>query len=266
MNAIKNHLILLLVVVGLTSCGVSNDDSSSADRTADDVISDFQNLSIQPGVNDLVLESTVSGVFWSFRIIAPEDASETNKRPLVLSLHGGAANIAPNAHKSTGCMVEPAFESLNAYIISPNSNGFLWYGQNNQVQVLALLDLAKTYLPVDETKVVITGYSDGGNGSWFYAQYYSDLFSAAIPMATSYNPEASDGVVPKINIPLYVIHGENDELFPLAQTEEWVNQSKNAGTSIEFVIASGLNHYEVCNYVDYLTTATNWLQNEVWSQ
>jgi predicted peptidase len=266
MNALKNHLILLLVVVGLIGCGGNNDDSSSVERTADDVKSDFQNLSIQPGINDLVLESTVSGIFWNFRIIAPEDASEINKRPLVLSLHGGAANIVPNAHKSTACMVEPAFEGLNAYILSPNSNGFFWYGQPNQVQVLALLDLAKTYLPIDETKVVITGYSDGGNGSWFYAQYYSDLFSAAIPMATSYDPEVSDGVVPKINIPLYVIHGENDELFPLAQTEEWVNQSKNAGSSIEFVVASGLNHYEFCDYVDYLTTARNWLQNEVWSQ
>ncbi len=266
MNAIKNHLILLLVVVSLISCGGNNDDSPSGERTADDVRSDFQNLNIQPGINDLILESTVSGVFWNFRIIAPEDASEANKRPLVLSLHGGAANIVPNAHKSTGCMVEPAFEALNAYILSPNSNGFLWYGQNNQVQVLALLDLTKTYLPIDETKVVITGYSDGGNGSWFYAQFYSNLFSAAIPMATSYNPEVSDGVVPKINIPLYVIHGENDELFPLAQTEEWVNQSKNAGSSIEFVVASGLNHYEVCDYVDYLTNASNWLQNEVWSQ
>jgi predicted peptidase len=119
---------------------------------------------------------------------------------------------------------------------------------------------------IDENKVVITGYSDGGNGSWFYAQYYSDLFSAAIPMASSYNSVGSDGIVPKIDIPLYVIHGENDDLFPLAQTEEWVNQSKNAGSSIEFVIASGLTHYEVCNYVGYLTTATNWLQNEVWSQ
>jgi predicted peptidase len=266
MNALKIHLILLLVVVGLISCGGNNDDSNPLDRTAEDVISDFQNLNIQPGVNDLVLESTVSGVFWNFRIIAPEDASEANKRPLVLSLHGGAANIAPNAHKSTGCLVEPAFEALNAYIISPNSNGFYWYDQRNQVQVLALLDLAKTYLPIDETKVVITGYSDGGNGSWFYAQYYSDLFSAAIPMATSYDTEVSDGVVPKINIPLYVIHGENDDLFPLAQTAEWVNQSKNAGSSIEFVVALGLDHYEICDYVDYLTTATNWLQNEVWSQ
>ncbi len=266
MTALKNHLILLLVVVGLISCGGNNDDSPSGERTADDVRSDFQNLNIQPGINDLILESTVSGVFWNFRIIAPEDASETNKRPLLLSLHGGAANNAPNAHKFTGCMVEPAFEALNAYIISPNSNGLFWYDQPNQVQVLPLLDLAEKYLPIDETKVVITGYSDGGNGIWFYAQYYSDLFSAAIPMATSYNPEVSDGVVPKINIPLYVILGENDELFPLAQTEDWVNQSKNAGSSIEFVVASGLNHYEVCDYVDYLTNATNWLYNEVWSQ
>lgn len=266
MKAIKSHLILFLVVVGLISCGGNDDDSPSGVRTADDLRSDFQNLDIKPGINDLVLESIVEGVFWNFRIIAPSDALQTNKRPLILSLHGGALNISPEAHKSTNCLVEPAFEGLNAYIISPNSDGYLWYEQQNQIQVSALMDLAKSFLFVDENKVVVTGYSDGGTGSWFYAEYYPELFSAAIPMASSYNPEKSNGVVPKINIPLYVIHGENDELFSLTQTEEWVNQSKNAGTSIEFVIASGLTHYEYCDYVGYLTTATNWLQNEVWSQ
>jgi len=266
MKVFKNYIVLLLVVFSLISCGGNNDDSSAGDRTANDVRSDFQNLSIQPGINDLVLESIVEGVFWNFRIIAPSDASETNKRPLILNLHGGALNISPEAHKSTNCLAEPAFEKLNGYIISPNSDGHLWYEQQNQIQVSALIDLANSYLFVDENKVVVTGYSDGGTGSWFYAEYYPELFSAAIPMASSYNPEKSNGLVPKIHIPLYVIHGEKDVLFPLAQTEEWVNQSKNAGSNIEFVIASGLTHYEVCNYVGYLTTAANWLQNEVWSQ
>ena len=130
---------------------------------------------------------------------------------------------------------------------------------------MALLDLAITYLPIDPTKVLITGYSDGGNGSWFYAEYFSELFSAAIPMATSYNPKDSEGVVPKLNIPLYVIHGENDDLFPLAQTQEWVNLLITAGSSIEFVIASGLTHYQFCEYASYLEDAVGWVQTGVWN-
>lgn len=262
---IIRYSIFLFLILNLICCGGSDNDSMLTTRTVDDVKNDFQNLNIQEGINDFILESNVTGVFWNFRIIAPSDASEANKRPLILSLHGGASTIMPEANKSTGCLIEPAFESLNAYIISPNSDGFLWYEQQNQVQILALLDLAKTYLPIDQNKVLVTGYSDGGNGSWFYADYYSALFSAAIPMASSYNPVGSNGVVSKINIPLYVIHGENDDLFPLAQTEEWVNQSINAGSIIEFVIAEGLTHYEICNYVGYLQDAVVWVQTEIWN-
>lgn len=256
--------ILILSVVSFINCG-GNEIEAPVVRTGDDVRNDFQNLDLLPGINDVTLESTIIGIYWNFRIIVPADASEMNKRPLVLSLHGGASNNAPDAHKSTSCLVEPGFEALNAFIISPNSDGYFWFEQENQIQVLALLDLAKTYLPIDTDKVAITGYSDGGNGSWFYADYYSDLFSASIPMASSYNPTRSGGDVPAINIPLYVIHGEDDELFPLVQTEEWVQLSIDAGSNIEFVVASGLTHYNSCDYVDYLQDAAFWLQNTVWS-
>ena len=262
----KSYIFFLLIFI--LSCGKSNDNTvvTPHTRTAEDVKNDFSNLEVKPGINDFRLESTVEGYYWNFRIIAPENASESNKRPLIINLHGGASNIYPDAHKSaSSCLAEPAFQDLNAYIISPNSNGYLWYDPINQIQILALVDLAKTYLPIDENKVAITGYSDGGNGSWFYADFHPDLFSAAIPMASSYNPARANGDIVKINIPLYVIHGENDELFPVSQTEEWVNQLIDVGSDIHFVIAAGLTHNQPCDYVDYLKDASNWLQTEVWN-
>lgn len=267
MRILKKFSVFIFIIVLNVSCGGGNGNFIvPSNRTAEDVKNDFSNLDIQPGINDFTLESTVAGFYWNFRIIAPENASESNKRPLIIDLHGGASNVYADAHKVTNsCLAQPAFADLNAYIISPNSNGYFWFDQENQVQVLALLDLAETYLPIDENKVVITGYSDGGNGSWFYADYYSDLFSAAIPMASSYNPAKSNGDVLKINIPLYVIHGGDDELFPVAQTEEWVNQSIEAGSDITFVIADGLTHFEPCEYIDYLKDASVWLQTDVWN-
>ena len=253
-------LLLFVTLMGFINCGGS-DINIPNERTGDDVRNDFQNLNLLPGINDVTLESTISGIYWNFRIIVPEDASDVNKRPLILRLHGGASNVAPEAHKSTSCLAEPGFEMLNAFIISPNSDGYFWHEQQNQVQILALLDLAKSYLPVDVDKVVVMGYSDGGNGSWFYADFYSELFSAAIPIASSYNPIGAGGVVPSIDIPLYVIHGENDELFPIAQTEEWVQLSIDAGSDIEFVSAEGLTHFAPCDYVSYVQDAAVWLQS-----
>lgn len=264
-------LLLLSLVFSMLSCGGGGDDGPDnppdppdLPRSAQDVIDDFNNLTINIGTNDLVLESLVEGVFWNFRLIVPEGATAANKRPLVLRLHGAAQANSATAHQSTACLVEPGFEGKDVFILSPNSNGDLWYEQNNIVQVLALLDLTTSNLNVDSDKVVITGYSDGGNGSWFFAQYYETLFSAAIPMATSYDTASSSGAINKINVPLYVIHGSEDDLFPLETTQAFVDESIAAGSDITFVVADGLVHNEPCTYLDEFKEAVSWLETEVW--
>ncbi|WP_242155241.1 dienelactone hydrolase family protein [Aestuariivivens sediminis] len=242
-----------------------NDPDPTGPRTAEDVIADFKAIDFQPGINDVSLESTTEGYFWNFRVIVPEDASETNKKPMIFSLHGGAQNTAPDAHKNTDCLISPGIENIiDAFVVSPNSNSYLWYHQLNQIQILALHDLITSNLPVDIDKMAITGYSDGGNGSWFYAQYYPHLFNAAIPLATSYNTAKNDGSIEAFAHPLYVIHGENDQLFPLEITQGFVNESIAAGSEIAFVVASGLDHYSVCDYLPYFRDAAVWL-NTLWN-
>jgi len=260
---------LLIGLFFILGCGGGDDDmipgpDPDRPRTSTDVINDFNNLSINEGINDLELESLIEGVFWKFRLIVPAGATADNRRPLVLRLHGGARAGVASAHLSTACLVEPAFEGKDVFILSPNSNGDLWYEQINQVQALALMDLTTSRFNIDQKKVVLTGYSDGGNGSWFYAQYYEDLITAAIPLASSYNTTNSSGQTNKINVPLYVIHGTEDDLFPIDITKSFVDESVAAGSDITFVTADGLVHNEPCTYIDYMKDAVEWLETEVW--
>ncbi len=271
LNFYMKPLLLAGIFFLLLSCG-GGDDGPPPDpgpgppepRSVQDIIDDFNKLTINVGTNDLQLESLVEGMFWNFRIIVPEGATSSNKRPLVVRLHGAAQGGSASAHKSTECLVEPAFEGKDVFILSPNSNGALWYEQENIVQLLALMDLTTSNLNIDADKVVMTGYSDGGNGSWFYAQYYENLITAAIPMATSYNTMSSSGIVNKINVPLYVIHGSEDDLFPLDITKGFVDESIAAGSDITFVVADGLVHNDPCAYVDELKKAVEWLDTDVW--
>jgi len=260
-------ILFLFFSMSFLSCSSEDDGpnlKSGTPRTVADVREDFSKIVFNVGINDITLESNTDGVFWNFRVIVPEAASASNKVPLIMSLHGGALDSNSESHKSTSCLVVPGFEALDAYIISPNSDGAVWYGSHNSIQVEALVDLAITNFHIDENKIVVTGYSDGGNGSWYFAQFYSDLFTAAIPMASSYNTANSSGTVNAINIPLYVIHGSEDELFPIERTEGYVNASIAAGSDIQFVTADGLIHIKPCDYVSYLQEAVTWLETEVW--
>ncbi|WP_373058973.1 dienelactone hydrolase family protein [Zunongwangia sp. H14] len=256
-------LFLLLGFLSISSCSSSDEDQNTTGRTYEDIEADFLALELNAGINDVTLNNA-NGDPWTFRIIMPADASETNKRPLVITLHG-ASGWNPNAHKSTACYAEPGFEALDAIIISPNGLNMQWWEPYNQDMILSLVKLASENLPVDASKIVVNGYSDGGNASWYYAEVWDQYFSAGIPMASSYNTYNTNGQPRKIDTPLYVIHGEDDELFPLEQTREWVEATREAGTDITFEIAPGLEHDEPCEYVPYLEHASEWLMNEVWN-
>ena len=261
----RTKLILLLIIFVFSSCSKDNgDDITVVDsRTLEDVTEDFKNLNIQPGVNDITMESITAGVFWNFRVIAPSDASETNKRPLVIALHG-ASGGSPTAHQNTSCYVEPGLVDLDAFIISPNAGTEQWYSISNQKQIINLVKLATANWNVDTSKVLVTGYSNGGNASWLYADFFPQYFTASIAMASSYNSRRSDGSITAITIPLYVIHSNADELFPVDTTQGFVDDSISAGSNIVFVVADGLSHYAPCDYVQLLKDGVTWVQNEVW--
>ena len=231
-------------------------------RTIEDVEADFSAIDISAGVHDETLEFT-GGKSWDFRVIAPP-TSGTQTYPLVIHLHGSAASGDVDAHKSTDCYVEPGFENMDVFIISPNSGGEIWNSLRNQEKVVNLVLLARNLWPIDMDKIIVTGYSDGGNGSWFFGETQPELFAAAIPMASSYSTISTDGSVRVMPIPMYVIHGENDDLFPVGNTQDWITQTNDAGSDITFVIAPGLEHNEPCSYVSYLEDAVVWLTENIW--
>lgn len=262
-------ILFASVFILFIGCGGGGDDGPDIDpppvpRTIQDVIDDFNDLTINEGTNDLKLETLVKGVFWNFRIIVPEGASSSNLRPMVVRLHGAAQSGSATAHQSTSCLVEPAFEGKNVFILSPNSGGLLWSERANIDQILVLHDLVTNRFDIDTDKIVMTGYSDGGNGSWFFAQYAENLMSAAIPMATSYFVKDGTGSVVKINVPLYIIHGSEDDLFPVELTKAYVDEHIAAGTDARFVVADGLVHNDPCAYEAELKKAVDWLYSDVW--
>ena len=261
-NKILTPVFSFLLIISLVSCSSSDDSDTPPQRTYADVQADFANIVFNTGVNDVSIVNT-NGITWNFRVVMPDVDFSNNDRPLIMTLHG-ASGGDPNAHKNTDCYAEPGFASLDPIIISPNGGANLWTTFTNQEMVLTLVDLARDYLPVDNNKVVVNGYSNGGNGSWFFAETQASFFSAGIPMASHYNT-INNGVGRVIPIPLYVIHGEDDELFPLSDVQNWVQASIDSGSDITLEVAPGLMHIEPCEYVQYLQNAATWLQNSVWN-
>ncbi|MGL4422458.1 MAG: hypothetical protein ACRCZF_17455, partial [Gemmataceae bacterium] len=137
----------------------------------------------------------------NYTILIPSDYDGKTKVPLVLALHYGYSGVKPKPYTGRG-MIEafrPGLVGLNAIIVAPDVMSGDWTDiQNEQAAVWLTKSVIKTYT-IDEKKVVITGFSLGGEGTWFIGSRHQDLFTGAIPVAA---PVA--GAKTSWKIPVYV--------------------------------------------------------------
>lgn len=264
---IVSYTLLVLCTIGCSDSFLDNGEAITVEENTQQLdIAGMKTaltaFNFKEGINDFEYD-ILNNEKWSFRLIAPE-ITDNELVPLFVDLHGGALQQNPNMHKSENCILDTALEDTKAYVLRPNSQGYLWFDRFNELQVVNFVEFAIENLNVDPNRVVVYGYSDGGFGSWFFADTHPELFSAAIPVAQAYSLITNTDGLKKTEKPLYVIHGEFDDLFPFTNTESLVEQSVNVGSDIIFVKATGLTHHSVCDYTPYVIDAIDWLKTTVW--
>ena len=113
--------------------------------------------------------------------------------PLILALHYGGHG-APYYGKDilTG-LVEPALREVEAIIVAPDCTGDDWTDAQSEEDVIALLDHVQGAYNIDPQRILVTGYSMGGIGTWHLAARHQDRFTAALVMAGVPPPDRPPG-------------------------------------------------------------------------
>lgn len=209
---------------------------------------------LAPGLHKLVDDN--SGRRYSLWM--PDDYETGQPIPLLVALHyGGPVSPHYGAPLLTQLMV-PAFGPSGMLMVAPDNNGQGWDNQTSEAEVMALITLMQATFNVDAARIVLTGFSMGGIGTWYLAARQPDVFCAAIPVAGQ-PPENLDEHA--LNLPVYVIHARHDEVLALAPTQELVERLKTGGANVELRIDEQLTHYEVTAYSTPLGHAVRWLEN-----
>jgi predicted peptidase len=210
-----------------------------------------------------ILERTLTlenGLRMRYTIALPNSLALDKPVPLVLALHYGGTVTPFYGRGFLTLLVEPALKDLSAIIVAPDCPGQGWVDPISEKAVLEVLENIKSYYKVDPNKIVVTGFSTGGVGTWYFAQRHTQLFSAAIPISAV--PESK--TFPAIKgIPIYAIHSRGDEVFPIDKVRSFVEKQKSEGASIHFEELVGISHYETYRFVNPLKQAIPWLKN-VW--
>lgn len=179
--------------------------------------------------------------------------------PLVLALHFGYDGSKPDPYTG-GEMIDafrPGLSGLNAIMIAPDALGGSWTDARNEQSAVWLTQSAMKTYNIDKKKVLVTGYSLGGEGAWFIGSRHQDLFTGAIPVAA---PIAGGNVDWKI--PVYVIHSDKDQIVSYASAKRQADALKAKGAKVEFKTISGLTHYQTNSYGPYVGDGVKWLQAE----
>ena len=194
---------------------------------------------------------------YRYTLSLPENYSEDEKFSLVVILHYGGHGAPYFGKMILVDFVEPALRELNAIFVAPDCPTRNWVQPKSVQLVLDLLEEIQEKYNVDPDRVLVTGYSLGGVGTWNLAGEYPDRFSAAIVMA-GFPPD--DVLEMDWQIPLYVIQGRNDELFPVAETTKIVAQLEEKGVDISYRILERVTHYETHKYVPILRDVVPWIK------
>lgn len=216
-----------------------------------------------------------------YRIMYPKDFEVSAKYPLILFLHG--AGERGNDNKKQLVHGASFFERYNrvdfpAVVIMPQcpeneywaAVDFVWHADGSRTfqfkpegepskpmrLLLLLLDSLLSTPWLDQSRVYVGGLSMGGMGTFELIYRRPELFAAAFPVCGGGKPETATMFAKKV--PVWVFHGDADNVVPLKLSDDMVKAIKLAGGKPRFTVYEGVGH----NAWDYTFKETNlipWL-------
>jgi predicted esterase len=198
-------------------------------------------------------------------ITFPPDYDAQTPTPVIIALHGygGRANGYPQRWKN-------AAVEFGAVLIAPQAvdrvpgAGFSW-GPLDDAEILIDLTLkfAKEQCAMDEGRVILTGFSQGGYIAAALGMRYPERFYGVIPMGNPYLPQIDKPrpVVEGQETPrFFFMVGENDHLRE--QSERSYQDYKEAGYEAKMRVYPGVGHTFPSDNDEELRAALDWVFNE----
>jgi len=209
-----------------------------------------------PGIHTQTAEVADLGTI-RYTLEIPEGYDGTTPVPLVLVLHYAFRGAQPEPWYGRKLLevFRPGLADLNGILLAPDALGGRWTDAANERLALELVRRVLHTYAIERRRVLVTGFSLGGQGAWSLGGRHQDLFTGALPVA---GPVAGGDLV--WNIPVFVIHSDQDERIPIAAVREQAAALRQQGARIEFRTALGLGHYETAAYVTYVGEGVRWLQ------
>ena len=203
--------------------------------------------------------TTPSGVTMTYGLSVPANDASGRPRPLILALHPGGDRVPGYGSRFMQQIVLPALTAMGAIIVAPDCPAKSWSEPAADEAVMALIEKVRKEYAIDTRRILVTGFSMGGRGTWYMSSQHPSLFTGAIAMAASTRELTQDSLG---KIPTYVIHSRDDQVVSFDAAEQNAHQLEKLGRPVKFEELRGPGHYQMGGYVESLQRAGQWIAGQ----
>jgi dienelactone hydrolase len=178
----------------------------------------------------------------------PDSYDPAQPWPLRVQLHGGVGrSLAARDIDATRNRIRGEEQ---IYVHPEGFGDGAWWHEMQVENILRLIDRVKREYNVDESRVYVTGVSDGGTGVYFLAMREATSWSSCNPFnghpMVLANPDTGvDGQLYLTNLrncPMRIVNGGRDRLYPAANVAPFIDLMEQAGVPLTWQVYPEAGH------------------------
>ncbi|MDX2016663.1 MAG: hypothetical protein SFY95_03360 [Planctomycetota bacterium] len=176
--------------------------------------------SMSPGIT--LRSVSAGGVTLPYAVFVPPGLDVSAPVPLVVFLHGRGESGTDGLRQCSqglipAALAEPA--RWPAVITAPQKPTFDAAWSDLEPAVLAMIREVRASANIDADRIVLTGLSQGGHGTWFIGSRNADLFAAIAPICGFHTGANAEGLA---RLPIWAFHGLRDDVIPAERSSEMI--------------------------------------------
>jgi len=174
-------------------------------------------------------------------VYIPEEYDCKKQTPIVIYLHGGVStkgfHETPIEYAEQNYFTEYAKEKNWIAVYPMANNDTAWWNLTGINNLKAQVRILKSQYNIDDNRIYISGFSDGGSGSFHLALNSPDDFASFYPLNGMISVGSAVTQIPVYlpnlcNRPVYAINTDNDGLYPAKEMRKFVKLSLEADADI----------------------------------
>ena len=183
-----------------------------------------------------------------FHVYVPDSYDPAKRWSVLINLHGAVSRptlLSEQMMKGFREMWSPEANDL-IQILPLGQGGCEWWTEVGASAILGALRVVQRRCNIDENRVYLTGFSDGGSGVFYIALHHSTPFAAFAPLNGFIGVAEMGGEqvhLPGIsNKPLYVVNCGQDRLYPAEDMKQFIDEMKKAGAKVTYKVYEKAGH------------------------